>query len=334
MSEDRPFPKIELHVHLEATVRPADLFEMAKRNGFALPVTTVDELSELYRFRSFDHFLDLWIRTTPAIQTERDFRQVVIGYAREAASHGAAYIEGIFTPVERVRTGASWDEVFSGFCDGIIEARELTGLDVRLTTDIPRNLGLDVAFETVRYAAKYRERGIVGVGIGGPEGGFPPEPFAPAFQLAKGEGLSSVPHAGEAAGPASVRGAIDALGADRLRHGIRAVDDPGLLRELAARGIVCDVCPVSNLRTQVVPSLGSHPLPQMMEAGVLCSINTDDPAMFDTDLSREHEVAAMLGCSPRAAFEAGLHGARCDEQIRTKLQRVLSTHDWDTGTEI
>ena len=266
--------------------------------------------------------------TTPAIQRYRDFREVVVAYAKEAVSHGALYIEGIFTPIERITGGASWDEVFSGFCDGAVEARELFGVEVRLTTDIPRILGLDAALETARYALKYRDRGIVGVGLGGPEASFPPEPFEKAFRLVKDAGLGSVPHAGEAAGPESIRGAMDVLLADRIRHGIRAVEDEGLLRELAARSIVCDVCPVSNLRTRVVESPESHPLPRMLEAGVLCSISTDDPAMFDTDLTRDYRVAAQLGCSPEQAFRAGVVGALCDAETRSRLRIVQDSFPW------
>ena len=321
-------PKIELHVHLEATVRPKDLFEMASRNGYALPADDEAELAELYRFRDFEHFLELWTMTTPAIQRYRDFRQVVVSYAREAASHGAVYIEGIFTPVERISGGASWDEVFSGFCDGAVEARELFGVEVRLTPDIPRILGLDAALETARYALRYRDRGIVGLGLGGPEASFPPAPFEAAFRLAKDGGIGSVPHAGEAAGPESIRGAMDVLRADRIRHGIRAVEDRGLLREIAARSIVCDVCPVSNLRTRVVESTETHPLPRMLEAGVLCSISTDDPAMFDTDLTRDYEVAARLGCSPEQAFRAGVAGALCDAETRSRLENVHDSFAW------
>ena len=216
--------------------------------------------------------------TTHVIRTEVDFRQVVVSYAQEAASHGAVYIEGIFTPAERVLGGATWDEVFSGFCDGAAEAKETTGVEVRLTPDIPRGFPVEAAIETARNSVKYRDRGVVGLGLGGPESGFPPEPFAPAFRIAKDGGLGSVPHAGETEGVASIRGALDALGADRLRHGIRAVDDPALLDELASRGIVCDVCPISNLRTRAIDALEHHPLPAMLEAGVLCSISTDDPA--------------------------------------------------------
>jgi len=137
-------------------------------------------------------------------------------------------------------------------------------------------------------------RGIVGLGLGGEENLYPPEPFAPVFSAAKRSGLASVPHAGEVVGAASVRGALEAL-ADRIRHGIHAVEDPGLVREIAGRQFVLDVCPISNLRTGPVRSLAEHPLPQLVAAGVRCSISTDDPQMFDTDLSRDYEAATSLG---------------------------------------
>jgi len=309
-------------------VRPAALIDIADRNGLTLPARDVDELSELYRFRDFDHFIELWMLTTHVIRTEIDFRQVVVSYAREAGAHGAVYIEGIFTPAERVVGGASWDEVFTGFCDGADEAKEATGVEVRLTPDIPRGFPVEAALETARYSVKYRERGIVGLGLGGRESGFPPEPFARAFRIAKDGGLGSVPHAGETEGVASIRGALDALGADRLRHGIRAADDPRLLEELAARAVVCDVCPVSNLRTRAVDSLEAHPLSMMLDAGVLCSISTDDPAMFDTDLTREYETAARLGLSAREAYRAGLAGALCDDETSAALAEIAETFPW------
>lgn len=323
-----PTPKIELHVHLEGTVRPPALLEIASRNGVALPVDTIDGLAELYQFTDFDHFIQLWMMTTHAIRTEVDFRQVVVSYAEEAAAHGAVYIEGIFTPAERISGGASWDEVFTGFCDGADEAFEQHGVTVHLTPDIPRSFGLEAAMDTVRYSLKYRDRGIVGVGLGGQEAAYPPEPFETAFRVAKDGGLGSVPHAGEVAGSRSIRGAIDALQADRIRHGVRAVEDPGLLREIAARGIVCDVCPVSNLRTRTYATLDDHPLAAMLAAGVSCSISTDDPAMFDTDLTREYEAATSLGCSPRAAFVAGTRGALCDDTMRASLTAIEESFAW------
>ena len=325
MPAPEPFPKIELHVHLEGTVRPNTLRAIAKRNDYALP----DDLESLYRFRDFAHFIEVWILTTNALQTAADFRQVVTDYAEEAAAHGAVYLEAIFSPAERVARGVDWDEIFSGYCDGADEARELHGVEVRLTPDIFRGATAEQAEQVVRHSAGYRERGVVAVGLGGLEADFPPEPYEPAFALAGSLGLGSVPHAGEVAGPASVRGALEALGADRLRHGIRSIEDAGLVSELAGRGTVLDVCPLSNVRTGSVRSLEEHPLPQLVAAGVRCSISTDDPAMFDTDLTRDYEAAASLGVSPRAAYEAGLTGALCDDETRERLQQIGDAFPWD-----
>jgi aminodeoxyfutalosine deaminase len=313
------YPKIELHVHLEGTVRPATLLEIARRNDYPLPADTVEGLAALYEYRDFEHFIEVWILTTHAMRTAEDFRQVVVDYAAEAAAHGAVYLEAIFSPAERISRGVAWDEIFSGYCDGAQEAEELHGVVVRLTPDIYRGAPLDIAETVVRYSAKYAGRGVVGVGLGGLEAKYPPEPYASVFELAKAEGLGSVPHAGEVVGPASVRGALDALRADRIRHGFRAIEDPRLVAELADRRIVLDVSPVSNVRTGAVASLAEHPLPKLVEAGVLCSISTDDPAMFDTDLTRDYDAARSVGVGPRAAFEAGLAGALCDEATRDRL---------------
>ena len=323
------YPKIELHVHLEGTVRPATLLEIARRNDYSLPVDTEEELAALYDFRDFRHFIEIWVLTTNALQREQDFREVVVDYAREAAAHGAVYLEGIFSPAERVRRGVDWDEIYTGFCDGADEARELHGVEIRLTPDIIRGFTLEEAMETVRYAAKYRDRGVLGVGLGGMEAEYPPEPYEPAFTLARELGIASVPHAGEVAGPPSVRGALDALGADRLRHGIRAAEDPGLLREIADRRIVLDVCPISNLRTRVVSDIAEHPLPQLVAAGALCSISTDDPAMFGTDLTTDYDAAVSLGVEPRAIYEAGVEGALCDENCRERLRVIGERYDWE-----
>ena len=322
------YPKIELHVHLEGTVRPATLLKIARRNDYALPADTEEGLARLYDFRDFAHFIEIWILTTNALRTEADFRQVVVDYAAEAAAHGAVYLEAIFSPAERIRNGVGWDELFGGYADGAQEARELHGVEVRLTPDIHRGCELDEAEQVVRYSAKYRERGVVGVGLGGLEAEYPPEPYEPAFTLARELGLASVPHAGEIVGPPSVRGALEELGADRLRHGIRAAEDPGLLREIADRRVVLDVCPISNLRTRAVATLEEHPLPQLVAGGALCSISTDDPAMFGTDLAKDYDAAVSLGLDPRQAYEAGVEGAVCDGETKTRLRAIGQTFDW------
>jgi aminodeoxyfutalosine deaminase len=322
------FPKIELHVHLEGTVRPETLLEIARRNDYALPADTVEGLAALYEFRDFAHFIEVWILTTNALRTAEDFRQVVVDYAEEAAGHGAVYLEAIFSPAERARRGVDWDEMFSGYCDGAQASREEHRVEVRLTPDIFRGATMDEAEQVVRFSSKYRDRGVVGVGLGGLESDYPPEAYAAPFELVRDEGLASVPHAGEVAGPASIRGALDALDADRIRHGIRAVEDPALVEELRDRGIVLDVCPVSNVRTGAVATLQVHPLRELAAAGVRCSVSTDDPAMFDTDLAREYEAAALLGVGPQEAYENGLAGALCDEETAARLHALGESFDW------
>lgn len=322
------YPKIELHVHLEGSIRPATLLAIARRNGIALPATTVEEVSALYKFSDFTHFLRVWVLTTNVLRTERDFRQIVVDYAAQAASHGAVYLEGIFSPAEAVARGTSWEEVFAGFCDGAQEARERHGVEVGLTMDIPRSYPVEAAELTVKHGITHADRGIVGVGLGGSETDYPADPFAAAFAQAKDAGLGSVPHAGETEGPASIWSALDDLGANRIRHGIRAVDDTMLLRELAARDVVLDVCPTSNVCTGVVRSLPEHPLPVLLAAGVKCTINTDDPAMFGNDLASEHAVARDLGAAPRASYEAGVHGALCDDQTRARLAAIGAEFNW------
>jgi aminodeoxyfutalosine deaminase len=322
-----PYPKIELHVHLEATLRPERLLEIARRNDYPLPVDTVEGLRKLYQFRDFDHFIEVWIIVTNALRRADDFRQIVVDYAAEAARHDAVYIEGIFSPIERTWRGVSWDEIFSGYCDGAQEAKERHGLEVRLSPDITRSAPLEDALTMVQYAVKYRDRGVVGVGLGGEEALYPPEPFEPAFRAVREGGLGSVPHAGEVMGPTSIWGAIT-LDPVRIRHGITAVQDPVLMREILDRGIVLDVCPVSNLRTRAVPSLDQHPLPQLVEYGIACSISTDDPEMFDTDLSREYELATSFGIAPRALFEAGITGALCDEHTKKELAATAQVYPW------
>jgi adenosine deaminase len=312
--------KIELHVHLEGAIRPATLLSIAARNGIRLPADTVEGLTALYEFRDFRHFIDTWVLTTNCLRTVEDFRQIVVDYAAEAARFGAVYLEGIFSPPERVLLGGlDWDVIYTGYAEGAVEAAERFGVTVRFTPDLYRNgCPVDLAEECARVSVRYRDRGVVGLGIGGYEPGYPLAPYARAVQIARDGGLGFVPHAGEAAGPDSVREALD-LGADRIRHGIRAVESAELLTEIVERGIVLDVCPTSNLRTGLVPDLAAHPLPALVAAGVRCSINTDDPAMFGTDLGREYEIAASLGVGAADAYAAGLAGALCDAGTRQRL---------------
>jgi aminodeoxyfutalosine deaminase len=315
-------PKIELHVHLEGAIRPATLLDIARRNEIALPVDTVEGIAGLYEFTDFAHFIKVWILTTNCLRTRDDFRQVVVDYAAEAAAHGAVYLEGIFSPCERVQRGVDWDEIFTGYTEGAVQARAEHGVTVLFTPDLYRGVPSGIAEECARTAVRYRDRGIVGLGLGGAEKASSTRPYHRAFEIARDGGLALVPHAGESDGPAAIKEVMD-LGVARIRHGIRAVEDPGVLAELVDRGLVLDVCPTSNLRTRVVADLAGHPLPRLRAAGVPCTINTDDPAMFNTDLGHEYEIAAKLGVTAADAYEAGLAGALCDDATRDRLRALI-----------
>ncbi|MEV4642472.1 adenosine deaminase [Actinoplanes sp. NPDC049548] len=305
--------RIELHVHFEGSVRPHTLAAIARRNRLPVP-QPVDG------FRDLHHFIDMWNVTTACLRTPDDFRRIVVDYAAEAERHGAAYLEGIFTPDPQLAADLGLDAIMAGYCDGAAEAEETHGVIVRLTPEQYRGADPDFGMRVARAAVRHRERGVVGFGLAGREGRFPDQPYEPAMRYAAEYGLGLVPHAGEAAGPESVRSALR-MGASRIRHGITAVRDPQLMAELAERRIVLDVCPTSNIRLGYATER-DHPITQLSRAGVLCSISTDDPAMFFTDLSREYALAADLGVTEEAAFEAGLAGALCDERTRSRLQRM------------
>jgi aminodeoxyfutalosine deaminase len=306
--------KIELHVHFEGSVRPATLVEIARRNRRALPF----EWRELRAFRDLQHFFEVWNLTTECLRTAADFRQIVVDYAGEAARHGAIYLEGIFTPDPALAAEVGLETIFEGYCDGAAEAEQTHGVIVRLTPEQYRGCDPGFGMRVARAAVRFRHRGVVGFGLAGREGEFPDRPYEPAMRYAADGGLGLVPHAGEAAGPDSVRSALR-MGASRIRHGIAAVADPELMAELAERGIVLDVCPTSNLRLGYATA-ADHPIARLAAAGVPCSVSTDDPAIFDTDLTTEYALAERLGVTPQAAWAAGLAGALCDEKTLCSLR--------------
>lgn len=324
------YPKIELHVHLEGAIRPQTLFALAAKNKVTLPVDTLQELEDFYVFSDFNHFVDVWNVTTDVLFDADDFRRVVVEYAKEAASFGVSYFEGIFSPGQYYVRGIDGQALFEGFTDGIQAAREETGVEVRLTPDLDRRRPIEISERIVADAVKFRDRGIVGLGLGGRERADPASKFADVFRFARDHGLASVPHAGEDAGPESVRDVIDVLHAHRVRHGIRAIEDATLVDEIIDRDIVLDVCPTSNLRTRVIADWKDHPLPELIASGIPLTINTDDPAMFGTDLGVEHRLAIEAGADPRALFEAGILGQLAGDEVADRLRAIADAH-WGVG---
>ena len=281
-------PKVELHLHLEGSLRPPTMLALAERHGVDLGAETEEELTARYRYESFHDFLRLFMQGLAVLRDAEDFAAVAGELAAELAGQNVRYAEVTTTPFNHVRRGIEMADYVAGLNEGRRRAHLEHGVEFGWICDIPRELETpDLGFTADLITGPLAPDGVVAIGLGGPEVGFPPELYAESFQRAKAAGLGAVPHAGEVAGPESVWGAIETLAADRIGHGVRAVEDPALVSHLAETGIPLEVSMTSNVLLGVVPSLDEHPIRRLLEAGVAVSINTDDPAYFGTDLVSE-----------------------------------------------
>lgn len=299
-------PKVELHLHLEGSLRPATMFTLAERNRVDLGVANEAELTARYQFGGFDDFLRLFIQGLEVLQTAADFAFAAEALAIELAAQNVRYAEVTTTPFNHHRRGISMEEYVSGLDEGRRLART-HGVEVGWICDIPRELEEpDREFTVDLITGHSAPDGVVAIGLGGPEVGFPAEWFASSFERARAAGLGSVPHAGETVGAESVWAAIRSLHADRIGHGVRSVEDPDLLEYLAEHAIPLEVSMTSNVLLGVAPSIEEHQLPHLLAAGVPVTLNTDDPAYFGTDLSRELDLARRvhgLGLDRLAALQ-------------------------------
>ncbi|HEY7125447.1 MAG TPA: adenosine deaminase [Ktedonobacterales bacterium] len=293
----RAAPKAELHVHLEGSIQPATLLKLAERNGAALPAQDVDGLRQWFTYRDFDHFIEIYFAIIHCLKTAEDYELIAYEFGAEMARQHVRYAEVTFSPSSHYyMLGLSHETYFGGLTRGRERARADFDVEMRWVFDIVRStpgeaLRRDLADYTTNVAIASMGAGVVALGLGGGEVGFPPEDFAPWFAQARKAGLHSTPHAGETVGPGSVWGALQALGAERIGHGVRSIEDPALVQHLAQQQIPLEVCPTSNLRLGVSPSYAEHPLPRLYAAGVPLTINSDDPPLFNTTLN--HEVALL-----------------------------------------
>ncbi len=288
-------PKVELHVHHVGSASPRIVAELAARHeGRTRVPADPDALAGYFEFRDFAHFIEIYLSVVDLIRDQEDVRLLTFEVARELARQQVRYAELTVTPYSHVHRGIP----APAFCEAIEDARIAAeaefGIVLRWCFDIPGEAGLPAAEETLRIALHEQPAGLISFGLGGPEIGVPRPQFKPYFDQARAAGLRSVPHAGETTGPETIWDALRELGAERIGHGISAARDPDLLRHLAERRIPLEVCPTSNVRTRAVASIEEHPLPQLVAAGVLVTINSDDPPMFGTTLNDEYAVAARL----------------------------------------
>ncbi|MCB2178747.1 adenosine deaminase [bacterium] len=331
-------PKAELHVHLEGAISPGTVLELARRHNMmdTLPADDVSGLQKWFTFTDFDHFVGIYVTIQDLLRTPEDFALIAYRLGEDMARQNIRYREATFTPYTHVDyqdKGLTIEDVLDGLEQGRQQAKAAFDVEIRWVFDIYRNLSFMInedgsyhpepAEKTLAYATAGIDRGVVGFGIGGNEVGAPSSAFRESFQKAKQSGLMSVPHAGETMGPDSVWGAVLDLQADRIGHGVRSVEDPKLMDYLKEHHVTLEVNPTSNLRLHVYPEIAQHPFKQLDDYGILVTINSDDPPLFNTDQSQEYAlIADAFGYGPqdlvRFARNAFL-AAGAEPEVKQKL---------------
>jgi adenosine deaminase len=320
-------PKVELHCHLEGTVRPSTVVELARKHGRRLPS---EDPTDLYRFSSLDSFLEIFWLVQSLIGDREDWARVAYEATIDAVPHGLRYREAFFTPARHLETGQPLGDIIAGLTEGIEAAERESGVRTALICDIDRSFGpipaVELAEDLVALRRAGRAERVIGLGMDSTERGVDPADFVPAYEVAREAGLHVTGHAGEDTGPENIAAAIEALHLERIDHGIAVVEDPALMDRLAQERIPFDVCPSSNVAiANRYATLADHPLRRMREAGLLVTINTDDPAMTGADLGSEYRgVAEALGYGfeemCRIAVE-GVEATWLDEGERGDLRR-------------
>ncbi|MDX2040862.1 MAG: adenosine deaminase [Acidobacteriota bacterium] len=324
----RRMPKVELHVHLEGSIQPETLLELARRNQVTLPATTVEGLRQWYTFTDFAHFIEIYITISSCICSADDIELIACEFLRGQAAQNIRHSEVTFTPYTHFSLNRRIP--FADQLAALSRARDWAaaelGISVNWVLDISRNVrpiehGLTVA----DWVISGRDHGVIALGLGGPENGHPPELFAEAFDRVLAAGMASVPHAGEVAGAESVWGALLELKAQRIGHGVRCLEDAALVAELRKQQIPLEVCPTSNVCLGVAASIAEHPLPRLLAAGLYVTINSDDPPMFNTTLTDEYlKITEAFDFSRETIEHLVLNAVRASllpELTRTEMEK-------------
>ncbi len=326
-------PKTDLHVHLEGSIRPATLRELAAVHGRPVPAALGPD--DRWRFHNFVHFIEQYTEMTRCLGALGDYRRIARELCEDQAAQGVRWAEVTFTVWECGERLGDWNGVVEAVLDGFHDGLAAYGVHCRLVLDCVWGDPLWTAERTLETAIRFRsppgtnDPGVVALGIGGPEGADPHEWYAELFAAAKRAGLRSVPHAGEAQGADSVRRAVELLGADRIGHGIRSIEDPAVVKLLGDKGIPLEVCPTSNLATGVVDSLAAHPFPRLRDAGIRVTLNSDDPTMFDSPVGGEYLVARKVfgdnDDALAAIAHAGVDASFAPDDAKTGWHHEIST---------
>ncbi len=323
----RRMPKVELHVHLEGSIQPETLLQLAERNRVTLPATTVEGLRQWYTFTDFAHFIEIYIAISSCICTPEDIELIAREFLRGQASQNIIHSEVTFTPYTHFSRNRyiPFEAQLASLSRARAWAAAELGVSVGWVLDISRNVRpIEHSLTVADWAISGMADGVVALGLGGAEIGHPPELFEMAFDRARAAGLASVPHAGETVGAESMWGALRSLKAQRIGHGVRCPEDAELVAELRQRQIPLEVCPTSNVCLGVAASIAEHPLPRLLEEGLYVTINSDDPPMFNTTLTDEYlKIADAFGFGVETIEQLVINAVRASllpEPVRNKME--------------
>jgi len=283
----RALPKVEQHIHIVGSTRPETLLWILKERGLKNPFETVEDIHRFFQYRDFPHFINVYKMVFRCITREHQFERITYEMLEDDARCNVRYVEASFSAPDHLKEGLDYGLMLDAINRGVYRAHQDFDIQCNLRVDLVRNYGPNVGMQVLDWIENKSDN-IVSIDIGGSEEKFPPKPFAPVYQRAKEMGLHLVAHAGEAAGPESIWDAIGYLKAERVGHGVTAIQDPELVTYLHRRNITLEMCPTSNLRTGVIPSLQKHPIRTFFDNGIRVTVNTDDPSMFNTDMNNEY----------------------------------------------
>ena len=324
MRDLRTLPKAELHVHLEGSMRVETVRELAQRNGVEAPSGLE---SDGWRFDGFLDFIDQYIALCDLMTQLDDFQRVGFEVVQDLAANGVRYAEAVFTPAAHAAAfGDDWISPLEALLDGLAAGTREHGTVVRVTPDVVRDLGVAAAERTLEVALKFLDKGVIGLNCAGSERSEI-APFAEVFRAAKDAGLRSVPHAGEWAGPENVWQTLEHFLPDRIGHGVRSIDDPRLIERLADDAIPLEVAPISNVATGVYASLEEHPFLQLRDAGVIVTLNSDDPPMFGAWLTDVYEAARsawhLSDDDLASVARQGVRASFADDRTKAEIERDI-----------
>lgn len=330
----RTLPKCELHIHIEGTLEPELMFALAERNGLVVPFESVAAVRSAYRFGDLQSFLDIYYEGAGVLQTPQDFYELMTAYLDRAAADGVRHAEIFFDPQTHTRRGVGFEVFMEGLREAISDAENSGGITADLIMCFVRHLSGEDALATLGEAEPHLE-GVIGVGLDSSEVGNPPEPFEAAYARARELGLHAVAHAGEEGPPEYIRAALDVLGAERIDHGVRSLEDESLVSRLVAEQVPLTVCPLSNVALRVVNTLEEHPLPEMMTHGLLVSVNSDDPSYFGGYVGENYRrVHESLGIDRKGLVDLARNSivsSFLDESRKSELVEELDVSAGDQG---